>query len=532
MDGSAMSAAEVSAALLAIEDEVIWDAEAGSRTAADLEQQAMTLGDETLVARARLCRANLLLRGGDIAGGAREIYGIHAWAARHGDRILQARTHLACANIARLSGDDAKSLEHSLSAVELLDETASPYVQIRHQTKLADALARNGAIDAARLRFRQVEVLAGETQQWDRLGIVLNNWAYAEYTAGDFPRAQDVARRLMEHADAHGVELDPTDLDTIGSIQIANGEYAQAEQTMQLCIARHEAGFSDDADDMAEFLLTLAGAQRGQGATGRAQASLDASRALCLQRDLHQIMVRVHEEQAELHAARGDYAQAFAAQKECFSAQESLRSRQAQAQAQNRYAMFETAEALQEAERFREEARRDPLTGLRNRRYVDENLPSLIAADPALAVAITDIDHFKRINDELSHDTGDKVLVHVADLLETGLAAVAPQGFVARLGGEEFLLILPATPVALATARLDGIRQAVSEHDWRGLTGGLPLTLSIGVADVSEISPPSLAAVLSAADRNLYAAKREGRNRVVAGTAPEPLVRAYRDRPV
>nr|BFE70028.1 hypothetical protein GCM10020092_033290 [Actinoplanes digitatis] len=147
-------------------------------------------------------------------------------------------------------------------------------------------------------------------------------------------------------------------------------------------------------------------------------------------------------------------------------------------------------------------------------------------------MAITDIDHFKRINDELSHDTGDKVLVHVADLLETGLAAVAPQGFVARLGGEEFLLILPATPVALATAKLDGIRQAISEHDWRGLTGGLPLTLSIGVADVNEISPPSLAAVLSAADRNLYAAKREGRNRVVAGTPPEPLVRAYRDRPV
>ncbi|MEU7909417.1 GGDEF domain-containing protein [Actinoplanes sp. NPDC049118] len=525
-----MSAAEVSAALLAIEDEVIWDAEAGARAAAELEQRAVTLGDETLIARARLCLAILLLRGGDIAGGSREIYDIHEWAARHGDRILRARTHSACANIARLSGEEAKCLEHSLSAVELLDETASPYVQIRHQTKLADALARNGAIGAARLRFRQAEVLAGEAQQWDRLRIVLNNWAYAEHNAGDFPRAQDVARRLVEHADAHGVELDPTELDTIGAIQIANGEYVQAEQTMHLCIARYEAGLSDDADDLAEFLLTLARAQRGLGATARAQASLDASRALCRQRDLHQIMVRVHEEQAELHAGRGDYAQAFAAQKECFAAQESLRSRQGEAQAQSRYAMFETAEALQDAERFREQARRDPLTGLRNRRYVDEHLPALIVADPALAVAIADIDHFKRINDELSHDVGDRVLVQVADLLEAGLAAVAPRGFVVRLGGEEFLLVLPATPVALATAKLDGIRQAVGDHDWRGLTGGLPLTVSIGVADLSESSPPSLSAALSAADRNLYAAKHQGRNRVVAGTPPEPRARAYRDR--
>ena len=173
---------------------------------------------------------------------------------------------------------------------------------------------------------------------------------------------------------------------------------------------------------------------------------------------------------------------------------------------------------------------RDPLTGLRNRRYVDEELPALIAADPDLTVAIADIDHFKRINDELSHDVGDQVLVQVAKLLDTELAAVAPDGFAARLGGEEFLLVLPATPVTLAATQLDGIRRAISDHDWHGTTNGLPVTVSIGVAGVSETTPRSQAAALATADRNLYAAKHAGRNRVVAGTAPEPRPRAYRDR--
>ena len=68
-------------------------------------------------------------------------------------------------------------------------------------------------------------------------------------------------------------------------------------------------------------------------------------------------------------------------------------------------------------------------------------------------MAIVDLDHFKRINDELSHHVGDQVLMLVARLLETELAAVAPDGFVARMGGEEFLIVLPGLDVPEATRR-------------------------------------------------------------------------------
>ncbi|GAB1643595.1 diguanylate cyclase [Krasilnikovia sp. MM14-A1259] len=529
MNRSAISADRLSAALLEIEDSIVWDFETGLAAAVELERQAEGLGDELLVARARLCRANLLMRTGDIAPAARQVYEIHEWAIAHGDRRLQSRSHLACANVERLFGDLAKNLEHTLSAVELLDETATPFMQVWHRTKLADALSISGAMDAARPRYRQAEELARELGMPQRLAILLNNWAYAELAAGEFALAREVAGRLQEHAAAHGIDLDPTALDTIGAIQIGNGQYAEAEQTMLTCIALHDAGQCDAADDLADYFLTLARAQRGLGSTDQAQENLNASRTLCTERDLHEVLVRVYQEQAELHSARGEHAEAFEMYKTFHAAHESLRSKQREAHAQARQAIFETAEAREEAERFREQARRDPLTGLRNRRYVDEELPGLIAADPDLTVAIVDLDYFKRINDQLSHDVGDQVLVQVAKLLETELAVAVPDGFAARLGGEEFLMVLPRTAVAAATERLDGIRQAVRSYAWPQITGALPVTISIGVAGVHEAPDLSQPALLSTADRNLYIAKRAGRDRVVSGKAREAHKRTYRD---
>ncbi|WP_285549227.1 tetratricopeptide repeat-containing diguanylate cyclase [Actinoplanes regularis] len=532
MDGSVLGAEELSAALLAMEEQFVSDATAALAAAVDLERQAMLSGDEGLVMRARLCRARMNVRTGEITGAAREIYAIQQWAAEHGDRLLESRTHAAAASVHQYSGDAAKRLEHSLSAVELLDETATHFMQIWHRARLADALAETGEMDAARLRYRQAEDLAKRRQQWELLRILLNNWAYYEFESGDVAQAREVIDRMIGHAETHGLELDPPTLHTVGEVQVAGGEYAAAEQTMLTCIARYAAGFVEHVADLASYRLTLARAQRGLGDVVGAQENLDACRELCIELELPAILVQVHEEQANLYAARGDHASAFTELKTFIAAREGLRSQEREAQAQARQAMLETTEAREQAERFREQARRDPLTGLRNRRYVDEELPVLIARDPRLSVAVADIDHFKRINDMLSHDTGDQVLVRIAKLLETGLAAAVPHGFVARLGGEEFLLVLPATPVPVATGTLDRLRQDISAHHWHDIIGDLPVTISVGVAGISETSPPSQSAVLATADRNLYAAKREGRNRVIAGTPRERLPRVYRDRDV
>ena len=522
-------AARLSAALLEIEDDYLWDAAAALATATEIEQRAAVLGDEPLRYRARLCQANMLMRNGDLAGAARRIWKIHQWAVDHEATPLRARVHLVWANIHRLLGDAAQCLEHSVLSVELLDEHATVHMQIWHRAKLADSLGLTGSMEAACLRYAQTEELCRQLDRPRLLMGMLNNYAYTEFQKGNHEHAQEVARRLQEVAAAHGFDLDPAVLDTIGAIEIENGRYAEAERTLLEGISRHGDGRHDDADALAEYLLTLARAQRGLGATDRAQDSLNASRRLCVERELGDVLVRVHQEQAELHAVRGEFAEAFAVHKVFFAAYNSLHSSQREAQARTRQAMFETTEARQDAERFREQARRDPLTGLRNRRYVDEQLPVLIDTDPELTVAIVDLDHFKRINDLLSHDVGDQVLVQVAKLLETELAAVSPDGFVARMGGEEFLMVLPRTDVRAAVRRLDCIRRAVRGHAWDEMTHGLGVTVSIGVAGRAEADARTQPGLLSTADRNLYAAKHGGRDRVVAGTPRVGRTRSYRD---
>jgi diguanylate cyclase (GGDEF)-like protein len=508
----------LSAALLEIEDARGWDPHAELARALRIEADARLVGDPLLINRALLCQANMRLRSGDIPGAVEQMWRVQEWAEANDAQVLLARTHLIWAAIHQHLGDSERSLEHALLSVELLDDESTTHMHIWHRTKLADALWSAGSMEAARVRYAQAEELAGLSDP-SVLQCVLNNHAYAEYDTGNQQRAEDVASRLQQISADQGVPLDPAYLDTIGAIQIGNGRFAEAAATMRLCLEWHHAGSEDDADALPEYLLTLAQAQRGLEAYSEAQASLDQCRALCVERDLVDVLVRVHQEQAELHAARGEFAEAFAVHKVFFAAHQNLHSLQREARTRARQAMFETVEARQEAERFREQARRDPLTGLHNRRHVDESLPMLIESDPSLTIALVDLDHFKQINDRLSHNIGDEVLIEVASILADGAAAGCPGGYTARLGGEEFLIVLPGTSRRRAVSLLEDIRRRVREHDWHSLTGDLPVTVSIGVATCAEVAAPTQPTLLSTADTRLYAAKHAGRDRVVAANA-------------
>jgi diguanylate cyclase (GGDEF)-like protein len=530
VDGSVMAAEQLSAELVAIEDRFVWDVKLTLEIAEGLEAAAARLGSVELVVRARLCQANMWVRRGDAALAARRLWEIDRWATEHDRPLIRARVHVVLAAVHKHLGDLATSLEHAVRGVEYIDDTASVHVRVWHRAKLADALAEVGSMDAARTRYAQAEQLATSQGEHRLHMAVLNNFAYSEFAAGAHARAQQVAVRLQAMAVRYGFTLDPADLDTIGSIQNENGLYADAERTLRTCLALHGEGHHDDADALAEYLLTLCRAQRGQGATDRAQATLEKSRAICEERGLGDVLVRVHQEQAEVYAARGQFAEAFATHKIFFVAYDQLHSSQREAQARTRQAMFETNEAREDAKRFHEQARRDPLTSLRNRRYVDEQLPLLIA-DPLtpVTIAILDLDHFKRINDELSHEVGDRVLTMVAKLLETELMAAAPAGFAARMGGEEFLLALPGLDLNAAVAMLETVRAAIRSLPWPELTGELPVTVSIGVACSQGLVEPTQQGLLSTADRHLYIAKHHGRDRVVWDADPDETRRRYRD---
>jgi diguanylate cyclase (GGDEF)-like protein len=166
---------------------------------------------------------------------------------------------------------------------------------------------------------------------------------------------------------------------------------------------------------------------------------------------------------------------------------------------------------------YRRHASIDPLTGLHNRRWLDDVLPRqlkrcALQAEPA-SLAMIDVDHFKRFNDEHGHQAGDFVLFAVAHVLGRSLR---PTDLLARYGGEEFTVVLPNTDLRGAHAACDRVRAAIASTAlvMPDKTSLPKVTVSIGLAE--STSGESAEAALARADRALYEAKRAGRNRVMS----------------
>ena len=166
------------------------------------------------------------------------------------------------------------------------------------------------------------------------------------------------------------------------------------------------------------------------------------------------------------------------------------------------------ARAVHEAE---QRAVRDPLTGLANRREFDRRCAIAAGKPPAFVTLVfVDIDHFKRLNDSLGHQAGDAALRHVADILRQ---AVRDNDLVARIGGEEFAIWMPHTPIEVGLEVAGRIRASVEHTAWRWNGEIHPLTISCGVSGYPD-SVQDLENLRSTADAALYAAKQRGRNRV------------------
>jgi diguanylate cyclase (GGDEF)-like protein len=164
---------------------------------------------------------------------------------------------------------------------------------------------------------------------------------------------------------------------------------------------------------------------------------------------------------------------------------------------------------------------RDPLTGLYNRRYVDETMDRELnrakRTAESIGLIVLDLDHFKQLNDTHGHDAGDFVLCRLAELMRNATRA---SDISCRLGGEEFMVILPGATLEVARNRAEAIRAAFASLslDFDGRPLG-PFSLSAGVSALGA-ADRKWATVVQQADRALYTAKQAGRNRVLA-VAPE-----------
>jgi len=160
------------------------------------------------------------------------------------------------------------------------------------------------------------------------------------------------------------------------------------------------------------------------------------------------------------------------------------------------------------------EAVTDPLTGLTNRRFLDAFYFPDCHRDAdrhfPLSVILCDVDHFKAINDENGHATGDKVLQRVARLLSDNIRS---NDVVSRVGGEEFLILAQRADLATGTAIAEKLREKIEQLDFRDLNKGI--TSSFGVATCERFD--QLNQSIKLADTRMYEAKRQGRNCVVGG---------------
>jgi two-component system cell cycle response regulator len=177
------------------------------------------------------------------------------------------------------------------------------------------------------------------------------------------------------------------------------------------------------------------------------------------------------------------------------------------------YALARTIRELEESRQtLAALAATDPLTGLKNRRTFGESCAHAIANfarySAEFSVLFIDVDHFKRINDVQGHAAGDRVLVDMARLLEKTLRNVDA---VARIGGEEFGVLLPNTNRLAAAVIAERIRFAVEHAEFENAT---PVTVSIGLATWGTEGVTTIEELMAVADQRVYLAKKNGRNRI------------------
>jgi diguanylate cyclase (GGDEF)-like protein len=304
------------------------------------------------------------------------------------------------------------------------------------------------------------------------VGEILLHLGRFDEAQGHLYNALDAAQRGGFRAQVWRIQC------SIGELQLGRGDAAAAWQTLGEALAASAGG--DPRATQLRLHHALASAARALGRPADALPHMDRYLRLERERSVKQLHA-----QSQLFITR-------------------VEAEQVRLDAQRQRVRAAALEA---------DARRDQLTQVGNRREVEHRLPELLAAaqDGArpLAMAMLDIDHFKGVNDRFGHAVGDDVLIALGQLLREGTRGL---DLVARLGGEEFLIVLPDADAARALDACERLRARIDAHPWGALAPGLRVSVSIGVAS----APPYDARLLGArADTALYRAKAQGRNCVV-----------------
>lgn len=340
-----------------------------------------------------------------------------------------------------------------------------------------------------------------------------------ERAIGEREAAIELTEQAIEKAEASG---------DYWSLRVALGNTAemlglQGRYDLALKYLDRSAGLPGDPGGSLRIhhLYTLGDVLFRAGHIDRAR--LVMTDALALADASHQIDHQVNAAQklAEILETLGDSAAALTLHKRFHTLYVRQSGETARRRARIEEIRAETEQLRSRAATLADQALSDPLTGIANRRSFDQILNRL--AGTPLAIAIVDLDNFKSVNDRFSHIVGDAVLRRVAQAM---VAQIGPHGHAARLGGEEFALIFPDAPEVTAAAFCEGVRIAISSTVWSDLAPDLAVTVSIGLATGNGDTPSG--DLMQMADKRLYIAKANGRDRVVSADNPVAMAGSRR----
>jgi diguanylate cyclase (GGDEF)-like protein len=502
---------------------------------------ARLLGDDALCARALALQSSISLHRGDL----RSAMALAVEAERHaeaaGDPVARAELAALKSQLSFFTGSYADALSHAEEAIELAESTRDAVLRIYVRRTTCVALGNIGVPNwRARLEaLLSLTLVAG--QRWEEamvrndLAVCLLELGEPEQALDELERALQVARGLTADNFFALAVLHCTRADIRLGIGDPAGALDDAERSIGLLTrdgepnpyvlgmavrsevqARMALGHPMDAQAAGEGALTwlgervpqtrslilaaIADALREAGRTEEAYDALARSAELERQafRELSELKLGLERATLEVSAARRETESLTLKNRELAEAHAELERR------------AEQLEKLQS--RLRDQAERDWLTGLYNRRYLAGELERLgqQGLTGPVTLAVLDIDRFKSVNDRFGHEAGDQVLIRVSRLL---CDTLRDTDVVVRSGGEEFIVLMPHTGERAATACCDRVRQSIAGEVWEAIGDGMELTCCVGIA--SAQAPQDLAALLRLADQRLYEAKNSGRDRIV-----------------
>lgn len=300
--GSGMTVEELRAELPRLEMLAYTDPRAAASPAADAERVAERLGEAELRQRARLVLADVACRQGDVTGSGRIAQEIHQWAAEHGARILLSRTHRFLAAFFHRLGDTSGSMEHALSAVDLLDDGDPVLLRMDHLLLLGMALADARQYAPARDRFQAAGELVQSTEEYELQMAVLNNLASLELECGTAARAVEATEQMLALAARQHVRLDTAFLVTHAQALQTTGQLAAAERVLQSAL---EDIAASSADYAVEAMLVLARVQVERGRREQALQTAARCERLCVEHGYTGLLAQSLDQRASALAEAG-----------------------------------------------------------------------------------------------------------------------------------------------------------------------------------------------------------------------------------